>query len=924
MFASQLIYTGCGKDKTGAFSVWSKTLDISKIEENEIRDKMLYKRQSNLPYEPTQEELDTLFPKKIAYFNLSSGKVCLAQSVYIGKVYSDFDPRPGNYIIHAFVFNKDEDIIPMNYIESAVFKTSLTYQEWHEQDAPDELPKIEIVDKLGALTKQDVDSFFNEERITNLKLLLQAVINSLSSEQKVTFYDDHSKLKYWYKAISLCLPKSLQKELTFSTCFTPSYSFATQNQGVDTEVRIRNISPSVASTIFNYQQDVRSGKYSFDFESNIIPTNIEISSYVQNVVDLLKTNIFNAIMLVDSVGIIKEKCGVDFDTALDIHYVLNKQIDKVDDIDKLNSLIKYVSDYYNETIRDVADYLYEYGFKSGRWELSSSISNIYRFVFNYSTIVDKGQMICQFIRNQSLFGVDINANETEYCISFKNNAPFSWSNFLDFIFTADNLAEYLKINSSPFNSRYLIFDAFVEIMSQISESQEKKNIVLRYFVDTAKYYIQSEKLNEMLSLIKCIGKCGSKWQVWLVEKPYSLMCNEGRRLSDVCSYRFTLLLLEACAETTLASKLISQLIRENEKNNEFIKVYVECYDHNTQFYTSVFKEIANDERYADFITSIELYRFAVSKIVTKKQLQDYYDNYFIVGKDANGIFPRKLKQYLSNYKEKDCIIESLSCYSLWIKEKELNTNVLNACVLAICEAFFAVSKEALKDYVAVRGTQKIKEMLTVVSGTYRAPNHYYVIAFGENLKRLVEEIKHNKKSPYIEDTFKRLKEDAFYRIPKDDDSREMLVELYLPNLFQLYLVLKTEDNFEEIYNQIFKPICIVDGFEKGFLEQLNKLNEKEFDSFFGNTLVCACARSNKFNDYLMQLVETKLEDMGRKQRKRFFAQLLNSVSRQNEKKVKAYIDQYQKEHESFFDRLFGAFGKKNDGDTPKKQEKGKK
>ena len=60
MFASQLIYTGCGKDKTGAFSVWSKTLDITKVEENEIRDKMLYKRPSNLPFEPTQEEIDTL------------------------------------------------------------------------------------------------------------------------------------------------------------------------------------------------------------------------------------------------------------------------------------------------------------------------------------------------------------------------------------------------------------------------------------------------------------------------------------------------------------------------------------------------------------------------------------------------------------------------------------------------------------------------------------------------------------------------------------------------------------------------------------------------------------------------------------------------------------------------------------------------
>jgi len=924
MFASQLIYTGCGKDKTGAFSVWSKTLDITKIEENEIRDKMLYKRPSNLPFEPTQEELDTLFPKKFGYFYLSSGRVCLAQSVYIGNVYSDLDKRTGNYIIHAFVFDKDEDIIPMNFIDSDLFKKGLTYQEWHEQEAPDELPKVDIIDKPSSLTKQDIDAFFNEERITNLKLLLQAVINSLTSDQKVTFYDIHSNLKYWYKAISVCIPKNLQRGLTFSTCFTPSISLTSQNQtNVNTDVKIRNISPTIASTIFNYQQDVRAGKYSFDFESNIMPTNIGVSPYVQNVVDMLKINVFNAVMLVDAVGKISEKCGIDLDTALDIYFVLNKRIDKVDNVTKLNTLIKYALDYYNDSIQDVADYIYEYGFKSGKWELSSSIYNIYRFVFDYSKVVDKGQMICQFIRNQSSFGVDINAKEMEYCTSFRSNAPFNWNSFLDFIFSSDNLTQYFEANSMSFNSRLLIFDAFVEAMPQVSESQEKKNIVLKYFIETVKYYIQKEQLNEVLSLIKCIGKCGSKWKTWIIEKPYSIMCKDGKRLSDVCSPSFTLSLAEVCGDMTFASKLISQLIKENEKSNEFIKTYVENYDRNTQFYSAVFKELAADTRYATFINNVELYRFAVSPVVTKKQLQDYYDDYFIVGKDTNGIFAKKLKQYLSNYSGKDCISESLSCYALWIKEKNLNTNTLNSCVCAICDALFSVSSEILKDYIAVRGTQKIKEMLALVSNSYRVPSHYYVIAFGENLKRLLAEIRYNKKSPYVNDTLNKLSEDTFYRIPKDDDSKDMLVKMYLPTIFGLYLVLATEENFEDLYYQIFKPLYTATSFEKSFYDKLSNMGEKEFDLILGKTLICACSKSNKFSEYLMQLVENVLEDMGRKNRKKFFAQLLNSVPRQNEKKVKTYIDQYQKEHESFFDKIFGAFGKKKDDEASKNKKKGK-
>lgn len=929
MFASQLIYTGCGKDKTGAFSVWSKTLDITKTEENEIRDKMLYKRPSNLPFEPTQEEIDTLFPRKVGYFYLTSGRVCLAQSVYIGNVYSDLDKRTGNYIIHAFVFDKDADIIPMNFIENDLFKRGLTYEEWHEQDAPDELPKVEVIDKPSPLTKQEVDAFFDDQRISRLKLLLQAVINSASSDQKITFYDAHSNLKYWYKAISVCVPKSLQKGLTFSTYFTPSMPLPSQNQSnvatVNTEVKIRNISPTVASAIFNYQQDVCAGKYSFDFESNIIPINIEVSSYVNDVVNLLKANLFNAIMLADAVGKISAKCGVDFNTALDIHYIISKQIAKVDDTEKLNRLIQYASNYYPEALQDVADCIYDYGFRSGKWVLSCSLSKIYRFVFDYSEVADKGEMIYQYIKNQVSFGVDVNAKGIKYCTSFKDCAPFAWVNFTDYIFDADNARKYFDANGRTFSSRLLVFDAFAESMPEIFESQEQKNVVMRYFVDTAKYYIQKEQLPEVLSLIKCIGKCGSKWQSWIVDKPYSILCKDGKRLSDVCNPRFTLSLAEACGDMVLASKLISRLIEENKEDNDFIKLYVERYDSNVSFYSAVFRELGAENKYAEFLDNVEFYRFEVSSVVTKRQLQNYYDKYFIAGKDSKGLFIKKVKQYLSNYRDKECINESLACYDLWIKDKDYDAKVMNAFADAVCEAFFSVSIDTLKEYITARGTQKIREILSFASDTYHIPYYYYVITFGENVKRLVQEIKIKKKSPYIQDTLDKLNQDTFYRIlSKNEHSKDMFVKFYLSDVIGLYIGLATELNFEEVYNQIFEPICSAEHYAQYFYEGLNNLSDKDFGLFFGDTVVCACCKSYKFNEFLMQLVEEVLEDMGRGKRKKFFAQLLDSVPQQYEKKTRAFVDEYQKEHESFFDKFWGAFGKKDDEDVPKDKKKRKK
>ena len=93
MKAYQMIYTACGQDRSGAFSVWSKSANVTKAECDEIVKLMSYKRPPNAPYEPTEEEIRTLFPPKYAYILLSSGRRCVAKASYIGKVYSDLDTR---------------------------------------------------------------------------------------------------------------------------------------------------------------------------------------------------------------------------------------------------------------------------------------------------------------------------------------------------------------------------------------------------------------------------------------------------------------------------------------------------------------------------------------------------------------------------------------------------------------------------------------------------------------------------------------------------------------------------------------------------------------------------------------------------------------------------------------------------------------
>ena len=70
MKAYQMIYTACGKDRSGAFSVWSKSVNVTKEECDEIIKLMSYKRPLNAPYEPTEEELRKFFPSQYAYILL--------------------------------------------------------------------------------------------------------------------------------------------------------------------------------------------------------------------------------------------------------------------------------------------------------------------------------------------------------------------------------------------------------------------------------------------------------------------------------------------------------------------------------------------------------------------------------------------------------------------------------------------------------------------------------------------------------------------------------------------------------------------------------------------------------------------------------------------------------------------------------------
>ena len=84
----------------------------------------------------------------------------------------------------------------------------------------------------------------------------------------------------------------------------------------------------------------------------------------------------------------------------------------------------------------------------------------------------------------------------------------------------------------------------------------------------------------------------------------------------------------------------------------------------------------------------------------------------------------------------------------------------------------------------------------------------------------------------------------------------------------------------------------------------------------------AFGQSTRMAERLRGLINSFLDKAGRGKRKKVFAAVSENVIPEYEKSVRRFIDKYQKEHETFFDRLFGGSGKNDHQDKePKKQDK---
>ncbi len=215
----QLIYTSCKKGLSpgAGFQTFAMSEGITGEERREIERYGLYVPPTNLPTQPTEEEIKTQFPVAFRFFRLESGRFAICQAKYIGR---DYSGRYGNYFSHTLILEKDHfSFYPIQWYNSPLFRDRLTPVEMDTETTPPPLPCIEPAQFTAALTIrfEDVAAFIENKGMESLKELLSAAINYHQDHRRLVLSDTQANIPIWIAAVQMAFPLPMAHTLTFAT-----------------------------------------------------------------------------------------------------------------------------------------------------------------------------------------------------------------------------------------------------------------------------------------------------------------------------------------------------------------------------------------------------------------------------------------------------------------------------------------------------------------------------------------------------------------------------------------------------------------------------------------------------------------------------------------------------------------------------------
>lgn len=209
----------------GGFHTLDFTEGLRKEEIAELEKKGLYNPPVKLPTNPTEAEMESLFPTNISFFKLkSSGKYVFLHSKYIGKA-NDSVSRHGNYFSHSLISSESNLSYPVKLIfEKPVFKNSFSIEE-DEAYTPklkvEQQFEIDTADFWLEKVFRDFQTFLFQEpnRINVFSKVFDLILEGKIAKAgyNITICDKKENLTDIILAVNYFLPISLANKVSFAT-----------------------------------------------------------------------------------------------------------------------------------------------------------------------------------------------------------------------------------------------------------------------------------------------------------------------------------------------------------------------------------------------------------------------------------------------------------------------------------------------------------------------------------------------------------------------------------------------------------------------------------------------------------------------------------------------------------------------------------
>lgn len=207
MKAEQLYFTACekGYDNSPGFQVKAQSNGFEHYDVEEIKKLGTYIPPRDLPSQPTNDEIISLFPIAFRYKKNNEGKSFWIHSVYTGKDYAG--ERFGNYFMHGVLLD-----VPFSFWPIDLY----TCEFWKKKDENDaiELTQIEMKNMLSDFDMPNIENI-NQD---TLQQIIEALIISRSDDRKLVIRVKN--MKEGIDILSMLLkafPSKLSQEISFSS-----------------------------------------------------------------------------------------------------------------------------------------------------------------------------------------------------------------------------------------------------------------------------------------------------------------------------------------------------------------------------------------------------------------------------------------------------------------------------------------------------------------------------------------------------------------------------------------------------------------------------------------------------------------------------------------------------------------------------------